>query len=91
MKVCDTPSVRLTKKGDSLAGTVARVKDYISRHQIVNTDLVLLAGMNDLSGHSVSQKFLSQAFKTPLLSLKNFLTSTKSSYVKFHLVLTFIM
>ena len=29
MKVCDTPSVRLTKKGDSLAGMVARVKDYL--------------------------------------------------------------
>ena len=40
MKVCDTPSVRLTKKGDSLAGTVARVKDYISRHQNVKADLV---------------------------------------------------
>ena len=49
MKVCDTLSVRLTKKGDSLAGTVARVKDYISRHQNVKADLVLLAGTNDLS------------------------------------------
>ena len=49
MKVCDTPSVRLTKKGDSLAGMVARVKDYIRRHQNVKADLVLLAGTNDLS------------------------------------------
>ena len=49
MKVCDTPSVRLTKKGDSLAGTVAHVKDYIGRHQNVKADLVLLAGTNDLS------------------------------------------
>ena len=49
MKVCDIPSVRLTKKGDSLAGTLARVKDYITRHQNVKADLVLLAGTNDLS------------------------------------------
>ena len=58
MKVCDTPSVRLTKKGGSLAGTVARVKDYISRHQNVKADLVLLAGTNDLSSRSVSPEFL---------------------------------
>ena len=91
MKVCDTPSARLTstKKGDSLAGTVARVKDYISRHQNVKADLVLLAWTNDLS--SRPQNFLSQALKTPLPSLKNFLTSSKSSYARFHLVLTFIM
>ena len=58
MKVCDTPSVRLTKKGDSLAGTVAHVKHYISRHQNVKADLVLLAGTNDLSSHSVSPEIL---------------------------------
>ena len=75
MKVCDTPSVRLTKKGDSLVGTVARVKDYISRHQNVKADLVLLAGTNDLSPVvQCPQNFLSQAMKTPLPSLKNFLT-----------------
>ena len=72
MKVCDTPSVRLTKKGDSLAGTVARVKDYISRHQNVKADLVLLAGTNDLSSRSVSPKILISSLENSIAELKEF-------------------
>ena len=72
MKVCDTPSVRLTKKGDSLAGTVARVKDYISRHQNVKADLVLLAGTNDLSSHSVSPEILFSSLENSIAELKEF-------------------
>ena len=85
MKVCDTPSVRLTKRGDSLAGTVARVKDY------VKLTLFSLLGRMTSPVIQCPQNFLSQALKTPLPSLKNFLTSSKSSYVRSHLVLTFIM
>ena len=72
MKVCDTPSVRLTKKGDSLAGTVARVKDYISRHQNVKADLVLLAGTNDLSSRSVSPEILISILQNSITELKEF-------------------
>ena len=72
MKVCDTPSVRLTKKGDSLAGTVARVKDYISRHQNVKADLVLLPGTNDLSSHSVSPEILISSLENSIAELKEF-------------------
>ena len=72
MKVCDTPSVRLTKKGDSLAGTVAREKDYISRHQNVKADLVLLAGTNDLSSRSVSPEILISSLQNSITELKEF-------------------
>ena len=72
MKVCDTPSVRLTKKGDSLAGMVARVKDYISRHQNVKADLVLLAGTNDLSSCSVSPEFLISSLENSITELNEF-------------------
>ena len=72
MKVCDTPSVRLTKKGDSLAGTVARVKDYLSRHQNVKADLVLLAGTNDLSSRSVSPEILISSLENSITELKEF-------------------
>ena len=72
MKVCDTPSVRLTKKGDSLAGTVTRVKDYISRHQNVKADLVLLAGTNDLSSCSVSPETLISSLQNSITELKEF-------------------
>ena len=69
MKVCDTPSVRLTKKGNSLAGSVARVKDYISR---LKADLVLLAGTNDLSSRSVSPEFLISSLENSITKLKEF-------------------
>ena len=72
MKVCDTPSVRLTKKGDSLAGTMARVKDYLSRYQNVKADLVLLAGTNDLSSRSVSPEILISSLENSITELKEF-------------------
>ena len=72
MKVCDTPSVRLTKRGNSLAGTVARVKDYISRHQNVKADLVLLVGTNDLSSCSVSPEILISSLENSITELKDF-------------------
>ena len=72
MKVCDTPSVRFTKKGDSLAGTVARVKDYISRHQNVKADLVLLVGTNDLSSRSVSLEILISSLRNSITELEEF-------------------
>ena len=72
MKVCDTPSVRLTKKGDSLAGTMARVKDYLSRHQNVKADLVLLGGTNDLSSRSVSPEILISSLENSITELKEF-------------------
>ena len=81
MKVCDAPSVRLTKKGDSLAGTVARVKDYISRHQNVKADLVLLAGTNDLSSRSVSPEILVSSLQNSIFFL---ILQIKRSIIQFH-------
>ena len=49
---------KLTKKGDSLGGSVYRFKQYISRHGNEHIDLVLLAGTNDLSNRSVSPEDL---------------------------------
>ena len=56
----------------SLAGMVARVKDYISRHQNVKADLVLLAGTNDLSNRSVSPEFLISSLENSITELKEF-------------------
>ena len=49
MKVSDTQSVKLTKSGDNLAGSVSRCKNYFAKHSDVIVDVVLLAGTNDLS------------------------------------------
>ena len=46
--------VYLTKKSDSLGGSVYRSKQFISKHGNEHIDLVLLAGTNDLSNCSVS-------------------------------------
>ena len=54
MKVSDIPSVKLTKRGDNLSGTISRCINYAIKHSSETLDVVLLAGMNDLSNRSVS-------------------------------------
>ena len=48
MSVNGIPPVKITKKGDSLVGSINRAKNYISRHSNNHIDLVFLAGTNDL-------------------------------------------
>ena len=49
---------------------MALVKDYISRHQNLKVDLVLLAGTNDLSSRSVSPEFLISSLENSITELK---------------------
>ena len=47
MKVSDIPSVKLTKRGDNLSGTISRCINYASKHSSETLDVVLLAGTNE--------------------------------------------
>ena len=48
MKVANILTVKLTKRGDSLAGTVSGSRNFISKHVKEHLDIVILAGTNDL-------------------------------------------
>ena len=54
MMVNKIPSVKLTKRGDSLSGTVSGLTTYISKHSNIHLDIVLMAGTNDLSKRDVT-------------------------------------
>ena len=58
MNVKDIPTVKLTKPGDILAGTVSLCINYISKHNNDLIDVVLMAGTNDLSNRKVSPEDL---------------------------------
>ena len=63
---------KLTKKGDSLGGSVYRSKQYISKHGNEHIDLVLLAGTNDLSNRSVSPEDLIDKLDEYMSKLRGF-------------------
>ena len=58
MTVNNIPSVKLTKRGDNLSGTVSRLTTYISKYSNVHLDVVLMAGKNDLSKRNVTPEDL---------------------------------
>ena len=64
MKVSDIRSVKLTKRGDNLTGSMSGCKNYVAKHSDVILDIVLLAGTNDLSNKNsvMSSTFLSARF-----------------------------
>ena len=72
MSVNDIPSVKITKKGDSLVGSINRAKNYISRHNNNDIDLVLLAGTNDLSSRNASPELLIKTLDDQITELKGF-------------------
>ena len=72
MKVSDIPSVKLTKRGDNLSGTISRCINYASKHSSETLDVVLLAGTNDLSNRSVSPEKLINTLDSSLKELKQF-------------------
>ena len=72
MKVSDIPSVKLTKRGDNLSGTISRCINYASKHNSETLDVVLLAGTNDLSNRSVSPEKLINTLDSSLKELKQF-------------------
>ena len=72
MKVSDIPSVKLTKRGDNLSGTISRCINYASKHSSETLDVVLLSGTNDLSNRSVSPEKLINTLDSSLKELKQF-------------------
>ena len=61
MNVRNIPSVKLTKPGDTLEGSVCRARDYLSKHCDHVFDIVSLAGTNDLCKRKTSPKSLLEA------------------------------
>ena len=72
MKVSDIPSVKLTKRGDNLSGTISRCINYAGKHISETLDVVLLAGTNDLSNRSVSPEKLINTLDSSLKEFKQF-------------------
>ena len=66
------PCQKLTKKSDSLGGSVYRSKQYISKHGNEHISFVLLAGTNDLSNRSVSPEDLIDELDKYISELKGF-------------------
>ena len=58
MTVQNIPSIKLTKREDSLSATVSHLTTYISKHSNVHLDTVLLAGKDDLSKRDVTPEDL---------------------------------
>ena len=54
MNVGNYRSVKLTKPGGSIDGTVNRVRNHLSKHCNTKTNVALLAGTNDLSGRQTT-------------------------------------
>ena len=72
MKVSNIPSVKLTKRGNNLSGTISRCINYASKHSSETLDVVLLAGTNDLSNRSVSPEKLINTLDSSIKELKQF-------------------
>ena len=58
MKVGNLLTVKLTKRGDTLKGTVERVKSFVRKHNSISFTVVLLAGTDDLKRSDVNPSSL---------------------------------
>ena len=72
MSVNGIPSVKITKKGDTLVGSINRAKNYISRHSNNHIDLALLAGTNDLASCNANPELLIKTLDDQITELKRF-------------------
>ena len=72
LKEGDIPSVKLTKKGDTLSGTIGRCRNFLSKHADERIDLVLLAGTNDLASCHVSPEDLIKKLDESINELTEF-------------------
>ena len=72
MMVNKIPSVKLTKRGDNLSGTVSRLTTYISKHSNVHLDIVFMAGTNDLSKRDVTPEVLIKELDDSITVIKRF-------------------
>ena len=72
MEVANIPTVKLTRRGDSLAGTVSHSRNFISKHVKEHLDIVILAGMNDLTRRDFSPESLIEELDSSIAELKQF-------------------
>ena len=72
MKVNGIPVVKLIKPGDCLGGALLRCTNYVAKHNNIPFDVVLLAGMNDLSKREVKPEDLIENLDKSLTELKHF-------------------
>ena len=72
MMVNKIPSVKLTKTGDNLSGTVSRLTTYISKHSNIHLDIVLMAGTNDLPKRDVTLEVLIKELDDSITVIKRF-------------------
>ena len=73
MKVANIPTVKLTKRGDSLVGTFSRSRNFINKHVKEHLDIVILAGTNDLTRRDVSSESLIEELDSSITEMKQFL------------------
>ena len=66
------PSIKLTKPGDTLEGSVCRSRDYLSEHCDHVFNIVFLDGTNDLRERKTSSTSLLEAFDDSINELKSF-------------------
>ena len=72
MKVNNISTVKLTKKGDTINGSIARCMNFVGKHSDQLIDVVLLAGTNDLTIRGVSPDDLIDKLDKSLTDLKCF-------------------
>ena len=72
MKVNNISTVKLTKKGDTISGSIARCMNFVGKHSDQLIDVVLLAGTNDLAIRGVSPDDLIDKLDKSLTDLKRF-------------------
>ena len=82
MTVNNIRSVKLTKRGDNLSGTVSRLTRYISKHSNAHLDIVLMAGTNDLFKCDVTPEDLIKELMIQSLLSNDFPTLDRYFYVK---------
>ena len=72
MKVSNIHSVKLTKRGDNLMGSISYCRNYVAKHNDVIVDVVLLAGTNDLSNKHSCPEDLINDLDSALTDLTHF-------------------
>ena len=83
MNVGNCRSVKLTKPGDSLDGSVNRVCNHLSKHCNTKANVVLLAGTNDVSRRQATPHKLLDELIDSANELQKFETSKRYSPVSY--------
>ena len=72
MQVSDKKSIKLTKRGDCLEGSINRLCKFLEENPNCKSDMVLFAGTNDLRKHQSSAESLAGSLVDSVNKLKDF-------------------